>query len=68
MKKKLTQTRKVVLACGGAKRVAQDLGVTQQSIYHWMQTDRVPPKRVNQMAKLYGVNRSDLRPDIFEEV
>jgi pyruvate kinase len=44
--------------------MAHELGINPASISQW---DRVPVERVNDISRLTGIPRENLRPDIFGE-
>jgi len=45
---------------GGAAKIAEDLGVTRQAIYHWRGQGFVPTGRLVEIEKLYGIPRKTL--------
>ena len=47
---------------GGAYVLADKLGIRAAAIYQWR---KIPINRVNKIAKLTGIPREALRPDIF---
>ena len=47
---------------GGAKALAEALGITRQAVEQWQ---AVPADRVLQVERITGVSRYALRPDIF---
>jgi DNA-binding transcriptional regulator YdaS (Cro superfamily) len=47
---------------GNQATLARALGISSQAITQW---GKVPPTRVIEIERLTGVNRSDLRPDIY---
>lgn len=49
-------------AAGSAKELARRLGVTPQALSQWR---KVPPGRVLAVERVTGINRSDLRPDLY---
>jgi DNA-binding transcriptional regulator YdaS (Cro superfamily) len=49
-------------AAGSAKELARRLGVTPQALSQWK---KVPADRVLAVERVTGVNRSDLRPDLY---
>jgi len=52
----------VLKACGGASKIAKELGITRQAVSQWR---RVPLKYVRFIAQRTGFSPSVLRPDIF---
>ena len=53
---------KVFTAAGGASALARELGVSRAALYKW---ERVPMKYLRTLAKLTGIPRQKLRPDIY---
>lgn len=49
-------------AAGSAKELARRLGVSPQALSQWK---RVPADRVLAVERVTGVNRTDLRPDLY---
>lgn len=45
---------------GGAAKLAEDLGVTRQAIYHWRGQGFVPTGRLVEIEKRYGIPRKVL--------
>jgi DNA-binding transcriptional regulator YdaS (Cro superfamily) len=56
---------KLRAALRGQAKVAEKLGVTQQSVSGWVQTGRVPFDKVIAIEALTGIPRHELRPDIY---
>lgn len=54
--------KRAIDKAGSARRLALQLGITQQSLSGWK---RCPPLRVLEVEKLTGVRRWELRPDIY---
>lgn len=50
-------------AAGGRWRLAQDIGISWPAIRKW--ADIPSAERAMQIEKLYGIPRSQLRPDVF---
>ncbi|WP_018935678.1 MULTISPECIES: YdaS family helix-turn-helix protein [unclassified Thioalkalivibrio] len=48
--------------------LAKRMGVSQPSVWEWIQTGRVPAKRCRELEALTGVRAEELRPDIFSPV
>ncbi len=51
-----------IMRIGGAKALADQLGISRQAIEQWR---RVPPERVLDVERITGVSRYALRPDIY---
>lgn len=49
---------------GGIPQLAQKLGISRQAIYYWT---RIPADRVVEIERITGIDRRELRPDIFGE-
>lgn len=47
---------------GSATKLAQELGITRQAISFWQQ---VPLSHVKAVAKITGMTREQIRPDIY---
>jgi DNA-binding transcriptional regulator YdaS (Cro superfamily) len=65
---KETATQKAIRLAGGARVVAQAMGIKSLwSVYKWLKRDKVPPDRVATLEQLTKgeVTRHELRPDIF---
>lgn len=67
-KKRLAQMDKglaaAVRVAGNVNRLARLVGVPHQSIYKWR---RIPAERVQIIAKMTGLSRHQLRPDLYEK-
>jgi len=48
---------------GGIPGLAARLKIKRQAIYQW---DEIPTKRIVEIEKITGVDRSILRPDLFK--
>jgi DNA-binding transcriptional regulator YdaS (Cro superfamily) len=58
--------QRAIQAAGSQVRLAQALGVTQQSVQKWTRKNvRVPAERVIAIERVTGVSRHELRPDIY---
>lgn len=49
---------------GGVPRLAERIGVTRQAIYQWRE---VPVERIRDIALATGIDRANLRPDLYPE-
>jgi DNA-binding transcriptional regulator YdaS (Cro superfamily) len=64
-KDKMEPGLKLAIEAVGTKyRLAQLLRIKPQSVQHWR---RVPKKRVQKIARITGLDRAQLRPDLFGE-
>jgi DNA-binding transcriptional regulator YdaS (Cro superfamily) len=54
--------KRAIEAAGGARALADRLGISRQAISHWT---RVPSKRIVDIERLTGVDREVLRPDLY---
>ena len=53
-------------AAGSDSQMARDLGVPQSTMWRWLnQSKQLPAEYVLKAERLYGVSRSELRPDIY---
>ena len=57
--------QKAAILAGGYPALAKKLGITRQAIYQWT---RVPADRVVQVARLSGLSRHELRPELYPEL
>lgn len=57
--------RQIINNWGGAVKLATALGLPIQTVYSWINRDTVPARRVLDIARLTGVARHKLRPDIY---
>jgi TorA maturation chaperone TorD len=55
---------KAIEAAGGVSELARKLGISQPSVSNW---NRVPLERVASVESLTGINRVELRPDLYGE-
>jgi DNA-binding transcriptional regulator YdaS (Cro superfamily) len=56
--------RKAVEISGGARQLAEKLGIAAGSIYGWR---RVPAERVPQVSDATGLSPHTLRPDLYRQ-
>lgn len=62
----LDALRELEAAAGSQSALARALGVSQPTVWHWLNVShRVPAEKVLLAEKLYGVSRHELRPDIY---
>lgn len=54
----------VIRKVGSANELARQLGVTPQAISQWK---RIPLERASEIARITGIPRAELRPDIWGE-
>lgn len=55
-----------ITACGGYTKMAALLGKYPQFIYNWTTLDNIPAKWVLRVAKVSGIPKEKLRPDLYE--
>lgn len=48
----------IIEKAGGVRAVAEELGVTTQSIYKWQRDGYIPIKRMREVAALAGIKVS----------
>jgi TorA maturation chaperone TorD len=53
-----------IRAAGGVSELARRLGISQPSVSNW---ERVPAERVASVAEATGLDRAELRPDLFAD-
>lgn len=47
-------------------QVARDLGISRNSVYRWRELPGgIPPHRAIELAGVLGLDRSDIRPDLW---
>ena len=51
---------------GGVARVAQHFGIHHSAICRWRERGQIPAARVPDLARLTGIPRHQLRPDLWE--
>lgn len=54
--------KRAIELAGGVGKLAESIGVTSPAISQW---DRVPADRVIAVERASGVNRRELRPDLY---
>ncbi|MBR2679889.1 MAG: helix-turn-helix domain-containing protein [Exiguobacterium sp.] len=50
---------------GSKKALAQMLGVSRQAVESWKKTNRIPLKRVPEIAKKLSIDKRMLAPEFF---
>ena len=62
--------RKVIEAAGGQSKVASSLGIERQSVWRWVEKNRIPAERCRELEQLTdgAVTAEQMRPDIFKPV
>lgn len=56
----------IIARAGGARRLAQAVGVHYASVYDWRRNGEIPIKRVPAVARATHLLPSDIRPDFFD--
>jgi len=47
-------------------KLARDLNLSRVAIYRWKKSERgIPPERAIQVESITGIDRSELRPDLW---
>lgn len=46
----------VIEKAGGARRVAEELGISTQAVYKWLRDGFIPMKKMRAVAELAGTN------------
>lgn len=46
-------------------KLARELGVARASISAWRAKEKIPAERVTEVARLTGIERERLRPDMY---
>lgn len=65
MKSRLRSARnRAVEKAGGTRALARAIGLTGPAITQW---DIIPPRRVNAVASITGMEPWELRPDLFHK-
>tara|TARA_Y100001963_G_C6434463_1_gene288550 strand:+ start:265 stop:459 length:195 start_codon:yes stop_codon:yes gene_type:complete len=57
-----TTVKRVIDAAGGPSALAKALDIKQPSVSGWV---RVPAERVLDVERITGIDRREIRPDIF---
>ena len=48
-------------------RLAKDLNISRQAVQQWTRREKgVPAERVAQVAKALGVEKENIRPDLYQ--
>lgn len=55
---------KAIAAAGGARQLAERLGIAAASVYGWR---RVPAERVPAVSEATAIPRHELRPDLYAD-
>ncbi|ALA26587.1 hypothetical protein AVI51_16965 (plasmid) [Piscirickettsia salmonis] len=66
--KSLPAIEKAIRLAGGISTLANELSVTNTTIYNWRKKpESIPPERAKQIEDFSGglVTRTELRPDLF---
>jgi len=58
----IMDTKEIIVKAGGARALAEALGVTTQAIYDWR---LIPAKHVYKVAKMAGIEPDKIRPEMF---
>ena len=56
------ETKTIIKKAGGARAIAESLGISTQWVYQWQ---KVPPKYVKDVARMSGLKPEQIRPDVF---
>lgn len=54
------RVEKIIERAGGVRAVAEELGVTTQSVYKWQRDGFIPLKRMKEVARLAGIKPTEL--------
>lgn len=54
-----------IAAAGSINALARALGIQPSAVSRW---EEVPPRRVTEIARRFGIPRHTLRPDLYEAV
>ena len=46
-------------------KLARDLGLARQTVAAWRRKEKIPAERVIEVARLTGIERERLRPDMY---
>lgn len=58
--------KRAVAVLGGQTAMARLLGISQPSVWYWVDKGRaLPPEHVLAVEEATGISRHDLRPDIY---
>lgn len=55
-----------IKAAGSQAKLAEAIGRTQQAVSKWVREGRIPAEYVVAVEKATGINRAELRPDLYE--
>ncbi len=58
------QVQRVIDAAGGVSALAKALKIKQPSVSGWV---RVPAERVLEIERITGIDRAEIRPDLYGE-
>jgi len=57
---------RVFREAGGVTRIARHFGIHHSAVCQWRVRGEIPAERVPEIARLSGVPRHELRPDLWE--
>jgi DNA-binding transcriptional regulator YdaS (Cro superfamily) len=61
-----TVLQKAVAIAGSQAKLAEAVGVTQQTVSYWVANNQVGAKHVLAVSRLTGLAPHDLNPEVFE--
>lgn len=54
------RVEKIIERCGGARALAEELGLSVQAVQKWARDGYVPLKRMKDVARIAGIKTSEL--------